>query len=142
MSWIKKAASGQISWEIVNKNLVITITPEYQKELAEHPEISSDDLMYEVLEPLTSNGFEWVRPEEIAALTSAPIIGEVVRDDHGELTKIHTLFWYPDYAVRSPVQVLAEKGTVTFDDANEEMEEQGQARNDDAFDKRHRGHEE
>jgi hypothetical protein len=49
-------------------------------------------------------------PEEIGALTSAPIIGETERDDNGVLVRTCKVWWYPDYAVRSFVDDLIEWG--------------------------------
>ena len=119
MSWTRKAS--QISWSGTDKGLVITITPEFMQELKDRAaggeNMQSDSLMYEILEPLVQNGLDWIRPEEIGALTDAPIIGDTARDDHGELTETHSVYWYPNYALKSPVQELMEKGSVTFEAA-------------------------
>lgn len=69
----------------------------------------SDQSMIDAFEHMTSNGFDWVAPEEIGALTSAPIL----RYDN-------KVWWYPDYQVRSPMEDLAETGTTTFTLAPEE----------------------
>jgi hypothetical protein len=65
--------------------------------------------MYDAFEYLTANGFEWVAPEDIGALTSAPI-----------LKYDNKYWWYPNYAVRSPLEDIAETGKTVFTFAPEE----------------------
>lgn len=67
------------------------------------------------LEALTTNGFDWIRPEEIEALTDVPIIGrDVTRDDAGKLETVGTVWWYPQYETTDPVGELMEYGLVVF----------------------------
>lgn len=74
----------------------------------------------DALEALTSNGFEWIRPEEIAALTDAPIIGrDVVRDDSGKLLSVGEVWWYPGYQVRDPLDDFMERSALVFELAPE-----------------------
>ena len=48
-----------------------------------------------------------VPPEDIGALTAAPILSdEIVRDDDGRLTAAGRVYWYPDYAVRDEIEEL------------------------------------
>lgn len=69
----------------------------------------------DALEPLICNSeLEWVRPEEIGALTAAPILGIVERDDHGTLTKVIGVWGFEPYALRSFVDDLIESGKATF----------------------------
>jgi len=124
MSWIKKASD--LDWSEDEKGLTITITPALLENLKEREatgeNMDSDEIMYQVLEPLIDYGYEWIRPEEIGALTSAPIIGNVDRDDNGNIIKLRSLFWYPDYAITSPIGDLMEKWTVTFKRESTELE--------------------
>lgn len=61
------------------------------------------------------NGWEFLRPEEIGALTDAPILAEnVKRREDGEYIGVAWVFWYPDYAIRNPVDVLLRDGSVEF----------------------------
>jgi len=74
----------------------------------------------EWLESLIANSsYEWILPEEIGALTNAPIVGEVSRNNKDEIEEIHSLFWYPNYAIRSFLEDLAETGKCIFDKAPE-----------------------
>jgi hypothetical protein len=72
--------------------------------------------IFEALEALTANdSYGWLRPEEIAALTDAPIIGQdVARDDSGELVSVGAVFWYPQYETTDPIRELMERGRVIF----------------------------
>lgn len=59
-------------------------------------------------------GFRWVRPEQIGALTDAPIIGKGVGVDRGL-----RVWWFPNYQVTSPQEVVARQGSVYFTAAPE-----------------------
>lgn len=62
--------------------------------------------------------WEFVRPEEVGALTSAPILAEcdgIVRDEaDGSLVECGRVAWFPDYCIRDPWQELARTGRVVF----------------------------
>ncbi len=61
--------------------------------------------------------WEFVRPEEVGALTDSPIIAEcdgLDRDDDGELTAVGKVAWFPDYAVRDPWEELRNRGRTVF----------------------------
>ena len=65
---------------------------------------------YDALESLLANSeLDWIRPEEIGALTSAPILG--IRDEQGEPT---AAWGFMDYAVRSFLTDLIEHGKAVF----------------------------
>lgn len=69
------------------------------------------------------NGWEVVPPEDIAALTSAPILSDdVERDDRGELQRVGALYWFPAYAVTCEIKELLANGTVFFPRAPEDNE--------------------
>ena len=114
-----------LSWEeLPNGDLKIKVDAETQAEIREKVDAgdTSDAHFSDVLgiggtSCMAGNGFDFVRPDEIGALTDAPLIAyDVQRDDNGDLqvndaTKI---WWYPGYQVRSPLQDLAEKGETVF----------------------------
>jgi hypothetical protein len=64
--------------------------------------------------------YEFIRPEEIGALTDAPILVDCdsldYSDDTGERVILDdaTVYWFPDYAVRDPWQELKTRGRVSF----------------------------
>jgi hypothetical protein len=129
-------------------NLVLSVTPEEREHIremvADHGCDYCRNCECDALEPLIANSeLEWVRPEEIAALTDAPILGirgdETpvpdncdTRDLHivgrwenrktGKLTTfyepVENAWGYMDYQVRSFLQDLIETGTATFVSGN------------------------
>ncbi len=106
-------------FEVVNGNLVITLTPEGRESITDAqavgPNIDAEQFMHDLFEWQTCNGWEWIAPEEIGALTDAPILSDdAARDDEGRLTNIGRVFWFPNCQVESAVQTLRERGTVTF----------------------------
>lgn len=68
-----------------------------------------------VLDHIIGNGLESLAPEEIGALTDAPIFGDDIgRDDAHNITQADNVFWFPDYCVRDPWEELRNKGRVSF----------------------------
>ena len=65
------------------------------------------DLLYDLLEDFIGEGWEWMAPEDIGALTDAPIIMDP--NDY--------VYWYSNYMVQSPVEDLIEKGETFFERA-------------------------
>lgn len=62
--------------------------------------------------------WELIEPAELAALTSAPLLGTGIdRDDEGVLRGVEHLYWFPDYAIRDEIEELLTDGAVTFDRA-------------------------
>jgi len=60
-----------------------------------------------LLEDHLCNGWEMVPPEDIAALTAAPILSdEISRDDEGQVTEAGRVYWYPDYQVCDEIDEL------------------------------------
>ncbi len=87
--------------------LYITLTLEGREE---QPKTLEDALEYHLC-----NGWSMIQPEEIGALTDAPIIGiDVQRDDQGKLIHVGRAFWFPNYMVEDPLKTLLKKGTVVF----------------------------
>ena len=67
---------------------------------------------YNVLDEITFDGeLETIRPEDIGALTSAPILG--VRNGPGD-NKVSHAWAFKEYAVRSFVEDLIETGKAVF----------------------------
>jgi hypothetical protein len=63
--------------------------------------------LHTLLEDHLCNGWEMVPPEDIGALTAAPILSdEIVRDEEGRVTEAGHVYWYPDYAVRDEIEEL------------------------------------
>ncbi len=115
--------SRGLSWhEMLNGDLEIVIDdPVLQAAVKETVQggNTSDSALADVLEPATTNGLHWVRPEEVGALTDSPMLGDVAYDDSGDITEIEKakIWWYPDYQVRSPLEDLAEQGRTIFKSA-------------------------
>jgi len=61
-------------------------------------------IFMDLLEDWLCNGWEWVKPEDIGALTSAPIL----RSPAG------TLYWFPAYAVTCEIEEMLVNGEVVF----------------------------
>jgi len=106
----------------LNRHLRITLTPEGRTELQARLDngdnISTDSTLYDLLENCLCNGWEWIRPEEIGALTSAPILSDdCSRDDSGLLGQIGAVYWFEKYQIQSPGEELLRVGHVDFDKA-------------------------
>jgi len=74
-----------------------------------------NEALYALLEDHLDNGWEMVPPEDIGALTAAPILSdEIVRDDNGRIVEAGRVYWYPDYAVRDEIEELRDKLLLLF----------------------------
>jgi hypothetical protein len=80
--------------KLPNGNLQISADDAYCLELKgmqadwDQRGVDADSRLAEVLEHYLANGWEWLQPEEIGALTAAPILSDdVVRDDEGQVVK-------------------------------------------------------
>ncbi len=92
-------------------NLAIRLNPGGQRHFAEIREqrdaLGISAALYVLLEDHLCTGWEMVPPEDIGALTAAPILSdEIVRDDEGRVTEAGRVYWYPDYAVRDEIEEL------------------------------------
>jgi hypothetical protein len=68
-----------------------------------------------LLEDHLCSGWEMVPPEDIGALTAAPILSdEIVRDEDGRVTEAGRVFWYPDYAVRDEIEEIRRDLVLVF----------------------------
>ena len=71
--------------------------------------------LYTLLEDHLCSSWEMVPPEDIGALTAAPILSdEIVRDDDGRVTEAGRVYWYPDYQVRDEIEELREHLILIF----------------------------
>ena len=76
-------------------------------------------ILHNLLKDWLCNGWEFIRPEEIGALTSAPILSDdAKRNDQGELTDVGNVYWFSDYAVTCEIEELLAKGQVAFPKAD------------------------
>jgi hypothetical protein len=100
-----------------NGNLRIVLLPEARIEVEEiaSKEMDADSRLAETIEWQLSNGWSLLRPEDIGALTEAPILSEEVDyDDQGNIDQVGTVYWYPQYDVFDPVGQLLTNGFVEF----------------------------
>jgi hypothetical protein len=122
----KTAGVSGISFGEQGNDLVITISPEGQKELQQEKEddpgnFGSDNFMWDLLEPVWANGYTQVDPSLVGALTSAPMLTDGSSSDDGSSIEPADakVFWYPNYQVRSPQDDLLESGRTIFQGAPE-----------------------
>lgn len=92
-----------------NGNLAMRILPEFLAQAREDAEGSPVQVLDWLLEPLLINGWQWIRPEQIGALTSAPLISdEVWFGDDGELEFENgaRVYGFMDYQISDPAACL------------------------------------
>ena len=78
------------------------------QDFQEEGTLDTDNAMYDFFEGILANcEWEWIDAEEIAALTSAPILG--IKDENEEVTEAYA---FMDYQVRSLLRDLKEYGEV------------------------------
>jgi len=83
---------------------------------------SADEALRELLEWQLCNGWEWIWPEEIAALTEAPILtDDCERNEHGKLIRCGHVYWHERYQVEDPIVEMCENGFVDFNEAREQL---------------------
>ena len=71
--------------------------------------------LFALLEDHLCNGWEMVPPEDLGALTAAPILSdEIVRGEQGRLVEAGRVYWYPDYAVRDEIEEIRTKSAIVF----------------------------
>jgi hypothetical protein len=98
-------------------NLRIVLLEEARESVQEiaAKEIDADSKLAETIEWQLSNGWSLLRPEDIGALTEAPILSEEADfDNQGTARNVGTVYWYPQYDVFDPVAKLLENGYVEF----------------------------
>jgi hypothetical protein len=100
-----------------NGNVRIVLLQEAKDDVQEiaSQEVDADSKLSETIEWQLCNGWSLVRPEEIGALTDAPILSEEIEhDDQGNVLKVGMVYWYPQYEVLDPVEQLLENGYIEF----------------------------
>jgi hypothetical protein len=89
-----------------NGNIRIALLPEARDDVQEiaSKELTADSKLAQVIEWQLSNGWSMVQPEDVGALTDAPILTEEIdTDTQGNVLKVGTVYWYPQYDVSDPV---------------------------------------
>ena len=102
----------------------------YVEFIANPDETNSDDLyidlidhetditsmsLYELFEYQLCNGWSFVNPEDLGALTDAPILSEeIIYNDNGEVESIGIVYWFPDYMIVNIAEQLTKYGRVVF----------------------------
>lgn len=127
MSYINIVKKNKKDYE--GEGILLKLTAEGREELEAHRidrltyhnwDTGTDQILCDLLEDHLCNGWEFIQPEEIGALTSANIISdEVTRDEDGNIIEIGKVYWFPDYQIRSEVDDLADNGEVFFPAAQE-----------------------
>ena len=106
-----------------NGNLRITLLKEAREDVQEirTMNITADNKFAEAIEYQLSNGWTWVSPEDIGALTEAPILTDNIEtDDQGKVMHLGVTYWYPQYEVLDPLEQLLLNGFVEFTQAEQE----------------------
>ena len=96
----------------------IVLLPEAREDVQAiaEAELDADSKLGEVIEWQLGNGWSWVRPEDIGALTDAPILSDdIAYDDQGDVVSVGAVYWYPRYDVSDPVACLLTDGSVEFE---------------------------
>jgi hypothetical protein len=78
-----------------------------------------DAALHELCEFQLCNGWEVLHEQDLAALGALTgcnfIVSEdVERDDYGNLLRVGSVFWNPDYAVEDEIETLFSKGEMVF----------------------------
>ena len=107
-----------------NGNLTLRPTPEgvtEAKDMLELRDVRKRGSLADeadMLEWHISNGWDYVQPEEIGALTDATIISrDVERDDNGDLVRVGRVYAHMNYAVEDPIKTWANGKDVFFQGA-------------------------
>jgi hypothetical protein len=100
---------------LANGNLSMSLTDVVEKDILEYmknkktqegmPDFSTEDEIYFLTNRMNKQGFDWVKPEEIGALTSAPCIIQ---------ENTQKVWAFMDYALRSILDDLLEEGEAIF----------------------------
>ena len=60
--------------------------------------------------------FHFILPEWVGALTDSPILADdLTIEDNGDISFVGDTWWFPDYQVTDPWEVLKNTGRVIFD---------------------------
>jgi hypothetical protein len=95
----------------------IELLPNGALKISDHDGLAAECRdIFEFMEDATSNGWEWLSPEKIGALTDAPIITNDVEWDENrdEIVGLGDLWWYPQYELYDPLEEIQKNGFVVF----------------------------
>ena len=97
-----------------NGDLKITASKDLRDELGQDSELWQETFE----EAVPVDGWSFVAPEDIGALTDAPIICDdnwTVEDDGTfQIFPETKVWWFPNYMVENPMETLATTGEVIF----------------------------
>jgi hypothetical protein len=131
MATKKSRTYGYLKFEKRGDNLYISATREGKAEARELMDNRRGIIqnLSDMLEPALGNGWNWIPPEDIGALTDAPIISEdgFIADNgtwevHPDV-KRPRVYAHMNYAVEDPIETWAAGGTVRFDGAEVQYRE-------------------
>jgi len=101
-------------------DLEITATCHAHEEADHFLQLPTMGALYELLEGWLCNGWEFIDPEKIRALTKAPILtDEIIYSDTG-IERIGNVWWFPNYQIENEVETLLKVGKVIFTQVKEE----------------------
>jgi len=79
-------------------------------------QMGTDAALQELLQDHLENGWEFLEPTEIGAMTEAPIISQdVLRNEQGDIVLVGQVFWFSNYQVEDPLETLVRSRPVSFD---------------------------
>jgi hypothetical protein len=99
--------------------------------------VGSDRALIELLEDHLGNGWDILAPEEIGALTEAPIVAEsdeIFRNDRNEVVLAGKIYYFDKYAILDEIEEFAKGKSVMFSGFGKSMPEA----NDEYFELRER----
>ena len=98
-----------------NGDLEITPTFHAREETDHFLSLPTKQALSELFEDWLGNGWEFLRPEQIGALTDAPILtDEIIYGDLGNVEFLGHVWWFPNYAIENEVETLLRNGKVIF----------------------------
>ena len=106
-----------ITLEEQDRALVIHLnnTPESREEVESLYNKPTTHALAELFEEATSNGWDWIYPDEIDSMTEAPILGiGIIRDAKGILLGVDRVYWHSGYQTEDPIRELCDQGKVSF----------------------------
>lgn len=117
---------NDVYYEITEEGLVFTADAETREEIRELMAKYADpdsrynwyDMEGDVFEYAVCNGLSRVDPYDIGALTDSPIYSDDSMDDDGKFSDDANFFWYPEYMVSDPIEILMDEGRVVFTKAD------------------------
>ncbi len=109
----------QVNYKITDEGLVFTADNETRKEIKEAFDsfMHYESLAATVLEYPLCNGLFWVEAHEISALTSSLIFSDSCKnEDDDTYPEDANFYWYSNYAIEDPIQILKNTGRVVFEE--------------------------